>query len=798
MRSPLRKLFARSRDAGTAFLLAALLAFHHGVRAAEESRQLQLEVYINGESTRLIGSFIQLADKRMAARRGELTDMGIKPPGSGANDELVIIDGLADVSYRYDEPGQKIFFKLGDDRRVTKQFDARGRPHGLSTAPSAIGAVLNYTAFASSTKEFDGSSLAFSGANATLDGRLFGPYGTLSQSGIIGTTATEKEVDALRLDTTWTYSTPQSLLTYRAGDLISGGLLWTRPIRLGGVQVQRNFSLRPDLVTFPLPSVSGSAAVPSTVDVYVNNVKTHSQQVPAGPYQINNVPTLTGGGIARVVVRDAAGRAVETSLPFYISPKLLKENFVDFSIEAGAPRIFYGTPSSSYLEDPVGSASLRGGVYDWLTLEAHVEMRSKFVNGGLGAALGGGSMGVLSFAGSASQFGNNSGFQSYAAYDTQIGVVSVHASALQTFRAYNDLASVTATSFVPPFSDVTLSNVRPAKSLDAVSVGVPLPFDKSGVNVGFVHQVLDDNTRSDLVNVTYSRALSDNATLSLTAFSDIYDRRNYGVFFGLSMRLGTPESATYASVSTATTHTGTNVTTDVAKSMQPVPGSYGWHLRDSEGTQPYRSASGSYRSSVAQFDAYVQQAGRNAGGSIQMQGAVAAMDGGVFFSNRIDDAFAVVDADAPNIDVFYENRPAGTTDRRGQLLIPSLRSYQKNKISIDPRGLPIDADAPTTQDVVAPADRSGVIVDFGVKTNVSAAVVILTGSDGKFVAVGSHGKLKGTREKFVVGYDGRAYLRGLAAENTVVVSGDTGECQASFPFTPKKNTQVVIGPVVCR
>ena len=63
-------------------------------------------------------------------------------------------------------------------------------------------------------------------------------------------------------------------MSYRAGDTISGRTLaWTRPIRLGGLQVQRNFALRPDLVTLPLPSYSGSAAVPSTVDVYVNNIK---------------------------------------------------------------------------------------------------------------------------------------------------------------------------------------------------------------------------------------------------------------------------------------------------------------------------------------------------------------------------------------------------------------------------------------------------------------------------------------------------------------------------------------------
>ncbi|MGY3695904.1 hypothetical protein ACVIGA_005984 [Bradyrhizobium sp. USDA 3240] len=37
-------------------------------------------------------------------------------------------------------------------------------------------------------------------------------------------------------------------------------------MRLGGVQMQTNFALRPDLVTLPIPALSGSAAVPSTLD----------------------------------------------------------------------------------------------------------------------------------------------------------------------------------------------------------------------------------------------------------------------------------------------------------------------------------------------------------------------------------------------------------------------------------------------------------------------------------------------------------------------------------------------------
>jgi len=50
-------------------------------------------------------------------------------------------------------------------------------------------------------------------------------------------------------------------------------------VRLGGAQIATDFSLRPDLVTFPVPIVAGSVAVPSNVDVLVNNVRVLSLEV---------------------------------------------------------------------------------------------------------------------------------------------------------------------------------------------------------------------------------------------------------------------------------------------------------------------------------------------------------------------------------------------------------------------------------------------------------------------------------------------------------------------------------------
>ncbi len=341
-------------------------------RADDTGRQMQLEVILNGNPTKLIGAFVMFDDGRIGARRQELEEVGLNPRGYDSPDKLVVLDDVFGLSYRYEESTQRIAITAPDELLLTKEYNISNRPTAPELAKTDYGAVLNYTLFASGTSSLDARTVAFSGASASLDGRVFTPYGTLSQSALMRSTLDER-FSALRLNTTFAYSDFETMTTYRAGDTISGGLAWTRPVRIGGLQVQRNFGLRPDLVTLPLPSASGSAAVPSTADIYINNVKTYSQDIGAGPYLLTNLPAITGSGTARVVLRDASGHTTEANLPFYVSSILLAPGMFDFSAEAGLPRLSFGTPADTYVAKPVGSASARYGMFDWLTLAGHAE-----------------------------------------------------------------------------------------------------------------------------------------------------------------------------------------------------------------------------------------------------------------------------------------------------------------------------------------------------------------------------------------------------------------------------------------
>jgi outer membrane usher protein len=517
---------------------------------------------------------------------------------------------------------------------------------------------------------------------------------------------------------------------------------------------------------------------------------------------------LSGQGDASIVVRDSSGREVTTTLPFSVSNKLLSGGLYDFSVEAGFPRLFYGVRSDDYAGAPAGSASLRYGFSDHLTLEAHTEATNGLANGGIGASLGMDGIGVASAAFAGSVNGGNAGGLAYASFDTSLFGFSLSASTLRTIGGYNDLASMTArpfgifpvtalspSAFTPGwFFQNSLSSLRPPRIEDQLSAGFPLPGVGGSLNIGFVHELDPFGNRIKLLDVSYSRQLFAGASFFATAFAGIDGRRNAGISLGLSIPLG---GGVTASSGVSRDSSGLAVASDIDRPLGQEPGSVGWRLSDLEGEARLRQASAAYRGDSGKVEATALQSQSGFAGTISQEGAIVAAGGGVFFANRIDDAFAVVDAGAPGIEVFHENRPVSITDSSGKAIVPSLNAYQSNKISIDPINLPLDASIATTQDVLVPADRSGVLVDFGIRTDVRSAIVILDAANGQPLQAGLRGKTASGRG-FVVGYDGRAFLEGLEANNIATVELATGECRAEFAYAPQGDSQVSIGPVICK
>lgn len=758
---------------------------------------LFLAVHLNGSPTQVVSEFRRRQNGRLAILAADLETLGIRAePTARDQDGLIDLDQLPGVDYRYDEAAQIVYLTATHDALMPNLYDIR-RVGKTDLKPTAAGrgAVLNYIMFGTSDLYF-ADPIPFDIVNPALstflDGWLYSEWGVLAQSAIVSTTPDDL-YDSVRLDTSWSYSDPETLITYQAGDLITGGLEWTRPIRIAGIQIRRNFGLRADLITMPMPALSGSAAVPSTLEVYTNNTQVFSQEVPPGPFEVSNIPVVTGAGTARVIVRDNLGRATTIDAPFYGSRSLLREGISDFSLEIGFPRRFYGVESADYDDMPAGSASIRYGWSDRLTLEGHSEGTESLFNAGAGAvfSLFDFALASLSATGSTSNMGE--GMLVSAGLDIGPPNLFLRAYGERVIGDYADLAA-TSVDLNEPYP---VFGWRAPRAIDQLSLSSHLPHRLGALTLSFSR--IEDYTgfhETQVAGLSYSRQMFANANLYASAFQDLRDPERSGFYAGISFPLGRRHSG---AVSVEKNQDNEIAGFDLKRSDTAEIGSFGWRIRDREGTTKDRFAFASYRARPAYIEGGIQQFEDSYGASLQAQGAVVAAGGGLFFTNPIYESFAVVDAGAPGVDVLYENRPVGRTNRKGKLLIPYLNAYQENTIAIDPASLPLDADFAETEERVVPRDRNGAVIAFEVQTEAPSALVSFQDTAGTPLAAGLSGRVTGTDNIFVVGYDGQAYIHDLQPQNHVTIAlAEGAACQASFAFLPTSGTQTQIPGVVCR
>lgn len=272
----------------------------------------------------------------------------------------------------------------------------------------------------------------------------------------------------------------------------------------------RNFDLRPDLVTYPLPLLSASAAVPTAVDLYVNNVRQFSGQARGGPFVLNAAPAVTGAGQAVIVVKDALGRDVVTSVPLYIDTGLLAAGLSDYAVEAGFLRNQYGVHTFDYARSPALSASLRYGLSGSLTLESHAEAARGLANLGAGMRTRLGQAGVVSGAASVARGGDASGAQGSLGYQYRAPGIAIDLQGTRTFGTYQDLASTAGAPFYRSLLRGTVSR----------------PVGRTGsVALSYIGLSVPGSDRSRIVSLSYAALLGRDLSLSASAYQDLADSR---------------------------------------------------------------------------------------------------------------------------------------------------------------------------------------------------------------------------------------------------------------------------------
>lgn len=753
-------------------LYLASLSNAYAEAAASEPRNLVLEVWLNGASRAIV---VNVAEREgdLFVERSDLKAIGLKDvEDTEVKGDLVPLNRIDGVRAVVEEGKQLLLVTAAPTRLAVTTLGLRG-------SDRQIVADTPVTAFAA---EYDvvltGSDVASALRKASIDGTLalsaFTPIGTFATNGFAVVDAETQK--ALRLDSSWTLDDPPQLRRLTVGDAVSGGVGWSRSVRFGGVQIARDFALQPDLVTIPMPDFFGEAAVPGSIDVFVGASKVLSENVPAGPFDVRDLPIVTGAGQATVVVRDLLGREMRQTINYFTDSEMLAEGLTSYSLEAGFLRKSYGLKSFDY-GDAMGSATLRHGFNDEFTIEAHAEASPEVATLGVGGIATLFDFGSLRFAGagSTSAFGEG-GFGSVAL-------------SLQ-FGPANLFASVEAAT--PDFRDVAAIDGAPL-ARETLQLGGGLDLQEYGsLSLTYLRQERQDKERTTLATATYTMSVGT-ATFGVTSVYDVErDALLAETFLTVPLGGGGP----YSTASLSSREGDVEVRATLEQPASP-DGVLGYRLQARHGDFTQFNADGRWEGQNVALDGRLALAEGHLSAQLEAAGAIVATEDTAFFARKLDGAFALIDAGAPGVGIYRENRLVAESDDSGFALITGLVPFTRNHIAVDPAGYDMSKVLSRTDLDVIPG-RGGAAVSLAPAKEMPLSLSV-TLPDGTFPDVGTTVHLSGDPTPWIVGYHGALFIADLKLPLEIELETKFGLCRLKLTEPPRETPGEIprLGPIAC-
>ncbi|MDC9814653.1 fimbria/pilus outer membrane usher protein [Acinetobacter nosocomialis] len=761
--------------------------------------QLFLNISINSNPSEDLFSVKQSKDGKLYIRSGDLKTLRVKMDEHIPDSQWVCINELKGIQFKYLENEQSLNLQVPASMLTGYSVELSGQQitsSGLLKMKPLNAAILNYSLYHTITND----ESIFSGSAEGIFNSALGNF----SSGVLYNGSNETSYSHekwVRLESKWQYVDPEKVRIYTLGDFISNSSDWGSSVRLAGFQWSSAYTQRGDIVTSALPQFSGSAALPSTLDLYVNQQKIYSGLVPSGPFDIKQLPFISGNEVT-LVTTDATGQQIITKKPYYFSSKILAKGINEFSVDVGVPRYNYGLYSNDYDDATFASGAIRYGYSNSLTLSGGVEASTDGLsNVGTGFAKNLFGVGVINADLAASQYKDENGYSALVGLEGRISKnISFNTSYRKVFDNYFDLARVSQIRYLKD-NQITSEpqNYLSYSALadEIIRAGINYNFYAGyGVYVGYNQIKYSDNSYK-LLSANLSGSLNKNWGFYSSAYKDYKNHKDYGIYFALRY---TPSTRTNAITSVSSDSGRLTYRQEVFVLSQPKINSFGWGgyvERDQDAHTNNASIYGSYRARAAYLTGRYNRIGDNDQVALSATGSLVAAAGRIFAANEIGDGYAVVTNAGPQSQIINGGVNLGETDKSGRFLIPSLMPYRENHIYLDPSYLPLNWNVKSTDQKTVVGYRQGTLVDFGAHQVISGLVRIVDKNNTPLLP-GYSVRINGQQDA-VVGYDGEVFVPNLLRQNKLEVDLlDHGSCQVIFTYNSNQYSTKKLGPYICQ
>ena len=743
--------------------------------AAEGDTELLLEIDVNAQPQRETALVLRRADGTFWLSSDTFDRFRLRKP-AGASHALhgttyLPLASITGVRYTFDPAAASLAITTPPEAFESTTFATGTRAYPPPVLPSP-GGFLNYNVLASHAS--GQSSVA-----GEFEAGVFGPLGVLT-SGLLAQSGSDAN-QAVRLDTTYTRDFPQRMETLRIGDTITFAGAWGRAVRIGGVQYGTNFATQPGFITFPTVFANGQAALPSTVDVFVNNALVAQRPVPPGPFSITNIPTVSGSGNVQLVVRDLLGREQVISQPFYSTAQLLAPGLAQYSIEAGFERNDFGIESANYGK-PIASATYRRGMTPTLTAEARGEATRH--GGAIGAAADwlADDIGVLRAIAAASDDRHDGGGALVAAgFERRTGIWS---------------ASLQAQWSSPAFRIAGVSADNPLPRLQA-SATVGLQLGRYGsIGVTWIEQNFRASDDIRVLSVGYTASLGSIGFLNLSAVKTYGHGGDLALGATITIPLTSRDWASVAQNAVRASTLGNRDDTTVTL-QRNLPAGEGFGYRVLARTHSEVQAGVAYQNDVGTYTLEATRLQGENAARAGVAGGFGFLGGYAFASREITESFGIVRVDDyDGVGVTLDNQAIARTGAGGYAVVPRLRAYDVNPISIVQQDLPLDAKVERLAVDAVPYYRSGVLVDLPIRRSHGATLRVRL-DDGGDLPAGATVDVIGGEGGFPVALEGEVYMTGLRAQNRLRANWSGASCEFDVAMPATRDPLPDLGTALC-
>jgi len=677
------------------------------------------------------------------------------------------LDSIAGMHYAIDQGTQTLDITVPASAFTGTLVDGLDNVRTVATRPDP-GLFLNH--------DFQ---ILHSGSQETLSGLL--EAGFFSRLGVLTTQYAGADLlhdfRPVRLTTQFFRDYPASMTTLTIGDSFSAVSPWARTVAYAGVRFASKFATQPSFIPTPLPALAGQASQPSTVDVYVDNVRRLSQPVAAGPFAIQNVPVISGQGEIRMVVTDVLGRQQVISESYIRASNLLRAGVSDFTYEAGTLRRNYGIKSNAY-RSFFADATYRRGITNTFTVESRAETQLGTETVGVGGVYALLNVGVFTGGLAASMDGGRSGQLVYAGYSRAqrtLGFATQMQMASENFRqvGLDDGQKATKLLFQAQVS-------KSAGRLGTFAAGYLRRDGRTESNV----QALTAS-----VNVGLRRAF-----LNIGGTYSLLSPRPYGLTVALVLPLG---ERTIAMASGDSSPTARDASVEVSRSIPLGPG-YGYRVRSSDLDDHKHEAAFYYQNNSGYYGVEAAQQGNGTSVRLLERGSFALLHRHLLLSRWLTDSFGVVEVPrAKGIPVYVNNQELAKTNSRGVALLPWLVAYNRNSIRLDDTALPVDVTVDLEERMVVPMARSAVFIRYQPAT-VGGATLVLQTAAGRALPQGALVTVNANPTAYEVQLRGEVFVIDIDYPALVHAAWEGGKCEVRIARPPANTPVPKIGPLTCK